>query len=166
MENAVDALKIAFAVIVFVLAISIAFAVFSQARAVSDILLYANDKTNFEEYVPEHAKINRTVGIETIIPTIRRYLTNNDVYSVEVIDGSKTYVFDLVNDQQTNLTPDKLKENLEKNLEELIRKYSDSTFIETYSEKIYRGDISTSENGETIEKVNTDTNVKVTYTKI
>lgn len=166
MENAVDALKIAFAVIVFVIAISIAFAVFSQARAVSDILLYANDKTNFEEYVPEHAKINRTVGIETIIPTIRRYLTNNDVYSVEVIDGSKTYVFDLVNDQQTNLTPDKLKENLEKNLEELIRKYSDSTFIETYSEKIYRGDISTSENGETIEKVNTDTNVKVTYTKI
>lgn len=166
MENAVDALKIAFAVIVFVIAISIAFAVFSQARAVSDILLYANDKTNFEEYVLEHAKINRTVGIETIIPTIRRYLTNNDVYSVEVIDGSKTYVFDLVNDQQTNLTPDKLKENLEKNLEELIRKYSDSTFIETYSEKIYRGDISTSENGETIEKVNTDTNVKVTYTKI
>lgn len=138
---------------------------FHGVREVSDILLYANDKTNFEEYLPGHADDNRIVGIETVIPTIRRYVTDNDNYSVEIIDGSRTYTFDLIVDQQNNLTPNKIKANLEESLEMLLDRYADATFIESYSEKVYRGEIYTSNNGETVEKINTDTKIKITYTK-
>lgn len=170
MENAVDALKIAFAVIVFVIAIALAFSIFSQARAVSDAITYASDKTNFEEYVQEHAQANRTVGIETVIPAVRRYVKDNENYCVEIIDGSKTYTFDLLVDQQMNRTPKQIQENLEKSLEELLNKYRNATFKESYSETVYRGGIGEvkNENGETIEtveKINTDTKVKITYTK-
>lgn len=44
MENAVDALKIAFGVLVFVIALTVAFALLSQAKATSDIMLFASDK--------------------------------------------------------------------------------------------------------------------------
>lgn len=165
MENAVDALKIAFAVIVFVIALGLAFSVFAQAKDVSDIVLYANDKTNFEQYVPEHEEPKRTVGIETVIPAVRRYVTDNENYSVEIIDGSKTYLFDLIEDQKKNLTPRQIQENLEKSLEELLNKYKKATFKESYSEKVYRGGYYVADNGETIEKINTDTKVKITYTK-
>ena len=51
MENAVDAIKIAFAVLVFSIAIIVAFTLISQAREVSDIVLGINDHKNYEEYV-------------------------------------------------------------------------------------------------------------------
>ena len=47
MENAVDALKIAFGVIVFVIALSLFFFMTNQAKATSDLVLYMSDKTNF-----------------------------------------------------------------------------------------------------------------------
>ena len=153
MENAVDAIRIGSAVMIFVIALGLAFTVFSQAREVSDIILYANDKTNFEEYIPEHANNSRIVGIETIIPTVRRYVTDNDNYSVEIIDGSQKYVFDLIVDQQNGLTLNQIKTNLEESLEKLIDKYADAIFVESYSEEVYRGDIYTSDNGETVEKI-------------
>ena len=47
MENAVDAFKNAAAVLVFVIALTIAFALLSQAKATSDIMLFASDKTYY-----------------------------------------------------------------------------------------------------------------------
>lgn len=165
MENAVDALKMAFAVIVFVIALGIAFAVFSQAREVADIMLKLNDKTNYEQYVESHVDKSRIVGIETIIPTVRRYVYDNENYSVEIVDGSDVYTFDLLVDQEMNKTPKQIRNDLEKSLEKLLKKYKNARFKETYSEELYRGDIEYSDNGETIEKINTDTKVKITYTK-
>lgn len=137
MENAVDALHIGFAILVFVIAVSLAFTVFSQAREVADVVLYYNDRTNFEEYVPQLANQNRIVGIETIIPAIRRYATDNEGYSVEIIvNGKQEYVFDLLEDQKNNLTPTQIYRNLDKNLEELMKKYTNTKFTETYSEYI------------------------------
>ena len=49
MENAVDALKIAFAVIVFVIALSIGMYMFTQAKVTSDIVLQKSDITEFME---------------------------------------------------------------------------------------------------------------------
>lgn len=78
MDNAIDALKIAFAVLVFVMALGIVMQVFSQAKAVSDEVFYMTDKTNFYEYtagneMPE----GRIVSGETIIPTLYRYYKEN-----------------------------------------------------------------------------------------
>ena len=50
MENAVDAIKIAFALLVFAIAIALAFSVIGQARIASDAVFISNDKTEFYDY--------------------------------------------------------------------------------------------------------------------
>jgi len=50
MENATDAIKIAFAVLIFVMALSISIMMFSQLNQVSAIVLTNNDITNFYNY--------------------------------------------------------------------------------------------------------------------
>ena len=78
MDNAIDALKIAFAVLVFVMALGIVMQVFSQAKAVSDEVFYMTDKTNFYEYTAdEKIPDGRFVSAETIIPTLYRYYKEN-----------------------------------------------------------------------------------------
>ena len=71
MENAVDALKIAFAVIVFTMALSLAMVMFSQAKETSDIVLRTSDVSEYIEYIQnnEDSGRSRVVGLETIIPT-------------------------------------------------------------------------------------------------
>lgn len=74
MENAVKALEMAFAVMVFVIALSVSMISFNKAKATSDIVLYAQDETNYYEYQGENAsEKNRIVGLETIIPTLYEY---------------------------------------------------------------------------------------------
>lgn len=88
MENAVDALKIAFAVFVFVIALALALAVIGQVRTTSDVILALGDKTNEYEYVEidENNANNedRIVGFETILPTIYRY--PSEQYAVTILD--------------------------------------------------------------------------------
>ena len=87
MDNAIDALKIAFAVLVFVIALTITMRVFSQAKEVSDEVFYMADKTNFYEYtssdrIPE----GRIVSGETIIPTLYRYYKEN--FNIIILDAT------------------------------------------------------------------------------
>ena len=87
MENAVDAIKIAFGLLVFAIAIALTFSVIGQVRATSDIIFTLNDKTQFYEYTTEedyNTNINRIVGLETILPTIHRYATEQ--YAVTIFD--------------------------------------------------------------------------------
>lgn len=84
MEDAVDALKMAFSVFVFIIALSIVFAMFSQAREVSDIVLARTDNTYFAQYeLPNENTNGREVGIETIIPTLYRYY--KEKFSIDII---------------------------------------------------------------------------------
>ena len=73
MENASDAIIMAGAVLIFVIALTVAMTVFSQARATVDTVVYASDRTNYYEYlemdISNNIK-NRIVGLETIIPTL------------------------------------------------------------------------------------------------
>ena len=82
MENALDALQMAFAVFALVIALSVSTASLSQARQASDYLISQQDKTNFYKYVDSDEQ-NRVVGLETIIPTkiaieLKRYLEAKD----------------------------------------------------------------------------------------
>ena len=100
MENAVDALKMASAVIVFVLALTIGIAVFTQARTASDVILQeGQDSTEYYDYI--HAGVyddetgewistgeTRIVGIETVIPTLYRYYKEN--YTVVFLEADGT----------------------------------------------------------------------------
>ena len=175
MENAVDALHIGFAMLVFAIAITLAFAVFSQARQVADIVFYYNDKTNFEEYVHGRENIDpnarhgeRIVGLETIIPAIRRFVHENDGYWIEIIAGSKTYIFDINQlKEQGIITNTELQNYTTEKINEIIRNYGNNCyFVEKFSEYEYSGGSYKASNGETVEAVNTETKVKITYTKL
>ena len=79
MENAVDALKMAFAVMVLMMALSVSIISFSNVKNVSDIVLYSKDETNYYDYQGATGKAaeNRIVGLETIIPTLYKYYKEN-----------------------------------------------------------------------------------------
>lgn len=103
MENAVDALKIAFAVIVFVIALSIGMYMFTQAKVTSDIVLQKSDITEFMEYteVENYEEgVDRIVGLETIIPTLYKYYKEN--YTVIFRDSNDQPL--TIYETQTNYT--------------------------------------------------------------
>ncbi len=86
MEDAVDALKMAFSVFVFVIGLAIVFNMFTRAREVSDYVLEHTDNTYFAKYVyADNSNTDgRTVGIETIIPTLYRYYKEKFMIDVVV----------------------------------------------------------------------------------
>ena len=94
MENAAEALKIAFAMLVFIIALSVAFAVISQARATADIVFEYQDNTKYlvegledVSYIGANTDQNyRIVSWENVIPTIYRY--NQERYGVTIIDNN------------------------------------------------------------------------------
>ena len=93
MENAVDALKIAFGVLVFVIALTVAFALLSQAKATSDIMLFASDKTNYYTYSKELSEKEldgRLVGTDVVISSLYRYYKESVV--VRVYDKNNTLI--------------------------------------------------------------------------
>ena len=71
MENAAEALHMAFGVLIFVLALSISIPLFSQVRATSEYIIEANDRENEYIYITGN-DTTRTVGVETIVPAMYR----------------------------------------------------------------------------------------------
>ena len=53
MENTVDALKIAFGVLIFAIALTLTFSVIGQARVTSEAIFKLKDKTQYYEYATE-----------------------------------------------------------------------------------------------------------------
>lgn len=97
MENAADALKMAGAVLIFVLALSIIIFAFSQARQTSDtILTYRDRETMYVEsdYYYTSNQSERVVSFETVIPSIFRvYLENYKI----VFEGLKKPIYKIKN---------------------------------------------------------------------
>ena len=83
MENAADALKMAAAVLIFVLAISIAILSFGQVRQTADTVLnYKDRETEYIDgnYYYKASGTEKSVSLETVIPTVFRvYLENYKV---------------------------------------------------------------------------------------
>ncbi len=107
MENAVDALMIGFAVLVFTMALSLTIYMFSDAVKTSDLVLHSSDITEFMEYQgfdnyteAEDSK-NRVVGLETVIPTLYKYYKEN--YTVIFRDTSGNFMEIYQTKTNTNL---------------------------------------------------------------
>lgn len=82
MENVIEALKIAFGVMMFVLALTLSISSFSQAREAIDNVIMMKDREQEYTYVETAANLkNRLVSSETIIPTIYKAYKEN--FSVE-----------------------------------------------------------------------------------
>ena len=103
MENAVEGLKMAGAVLLFILALSITMLSFSQAREAIDAIVAFSDRESLVIegdsrffYLSDGANKNRTVGLETIIPTIyRAYKENYQI--VFKFNDLKYYLFKEIN---------------------------------------------------------------------
>ena len=92
MENAVDALKIAFAMFILILAISITFSLITKARATGEYVLFYADKTNFYDNNESYEE-NRNVSVSEVISTLYKYI-DNSIYARVLIDGDE-YIFDV-----------------------------------------------------------------------
>lgn len=129
MENAVDALKMAFGVLVFAVAVALLFQTASLARSVADSLIKNIDETTYYNYYEHDETIvdergNRIVTMEDIIPAIYRYSTEN--YGITIIQN-KEIVARFDKDTETlcsnwydsNVT-DETKDNLVKELNDYV----------------------------------------------
>lgn len=98
MENAVDALKIGFALIVFAIAITLTFSVIGQARITADVVFASTDKTSFYDYAEDgdyNALENRIVSFETLLPTIHRYAKEQYAVTIFNEEGKPIVRYDL-----------------------------------------------------------------------
>ena len=116
MENVTDALKMAGAALLFILAFSVTMVMFSQARQTTDAII---GRINLTEYLPkiEGIKENnetRIVGIETVIPTLYRYPQSDGTVQIRIVDsdGTELQVFDVgIESQVSTMTLDKKANN-------------------------------------------------------
>lgn len=111
MENAVKALEYAFAILIFVIALSASIYLLSEVKTTSDIVFSQVDTKQFYEdaTLPEDELTNkgnikyngRIVNVETIVPTLYRDYKEN--YIIEFYDknGVKIIKFDLGEENRT-----------------------------------------------------------------
>ena len=79
MENAVEALKIAAGVLLFVLALTISISCFSQANSSVTAIVNMRDRDTqilYDQIKPSNG-LTRTVGVETIVPTMYKAYDEN-----------------------------------------------------------------------------------------
>ena len=88
-DNVADALKMAVAVLVFIVALGTSISSFTQARITADSILEYSDREYTYSYVDESDTTERRVGPESIIPVIyRSFKENYKIYFYE--DNSRT----------------------------------------------------------------------------
>ena len=86
MENLTEALKMAFAIMMFILALTLSLSSFSQAREAIDAIITMRDREKEYTYVETSDTFQtRIVGIETIIPTI--YTAYKENYMIEFYES-------------------------------------------------------------------------------
>lgn len=84
MENAAEALKMAGAVLLFMIALTVSIVAFGQARQTADTVMINMDRETAYIDGQLYYKLEgttRKVGLETIIPTLKRVF--NEAYEVE-----------------------------------------------------------------------------------
>lgn len=118
-ENISEALVMAASVLIFVIALSVIFSLISQAKSTADAILYSYDDTKY--YYDEDLEnitfttardenINRTVTLETIMPTVYRYIKEH--YGVTIFNKNGEIIarFDETTESIVNNWPTYLKE--------------------------------------------------------
>lgn len=106
MDDAVQALTMAFAVLVFVIALSISMMLINQARHASDVLTQYSDLTAFYDNIQLDdnegiTETERIVGLDTVIPTLYRYYKENFCVKIYDVNNELLQIFDV--NIETNL---------------------------------------------------------------
>ena len=155
MENGIEALKLAFSVLLFVIALTVAFTTYSQAKHTGDIVLRYSDREYFQELQDynkgEYEDGARTVDKNTVIATIARCI--KEKFTVKIIDGSKIYNFEY--DTKTT-------EDIKKEFKKFINECEKTYFKETYVETVVGGKVYQGEDGTKLEE-NANEKLYITY---
>lgn len=109
MEHASEALIMAFAVLIFVLALSISISSFSIARQTAQVILDRTDRQYDYTYIDYDISngrptITREVGMETIIPTLYRAYKENYIIRFYESNGEPLNVYQKKVNRQFNAT--------------------------------------------------------------
>ena len=110
MENVVEALEMAFGVLIFVLALSITMVMFSNIRSTATAIIDNKDDrqeyiyVDEDEYIDSNGKAirERTVKVDSIVPTIYRAFNENYIIRFEWKD-SDFYLFEIRETRDQNL---------------------------------------------------------------
>ncbi len=162
MENAVDALKIAFAIFIFVLSLSIAFMAFSQAAQTSNKMLFASDPTNYYTYTEMVPKEGRIVTADVVISSLYRYYKESIVVNI-VNSSGKIETFNTATDGLNS--QEKRKEKVEKYVKgKTFNK--NAKYQETFQEVTKNGKYAVGEDGTVITEEAGQTSIYITYTML
>ena len=97
MENAVESLMISFAVVVFVIALSLTTYLLSNAMTTTENLVYRTDKTNYYDnlVLGKNAVSNRReVSLDTVINSLYRYYKENFIVKLYNNSNQLIQIFD------------------------------------------------------------------------
>lgn len=111
MENAVEALEMAFAMFIFIIALTFALFIFGRVKAASDQISYINDNSKFMNYVAEQTagetlatsgvtRMARVVQTKDLIAILYNFSTGTQSITIDLIPNS------LNNDKAYNLSRD------------------------------------------------------------
>lgn len=97
MENVVESILMAFAVLVLVIALSMTTYLLSTAMSTTEELVYGSDKTQYLSTINDDVDTNlptRIVGIDTVINSLYRYYKENFMVKIFDSDGDLHQIFD------------------------------------------------------------------------
>ena len=98
MENAVEALKMAGFMILFIIALSITMITLTQAKITADSLVKNQDRQQSYQYIEVTGdlskSLSRTVTLADIIPTLYRYAQEDYAVQFYTSSGSPLYVYE------------------------------------------------------------------------
>jgi hypothetical protein len=162
MENAADALKIAFAIFVLITALTITFLLISQAKSTADSVMFYSDKTNFYEYKASESE-NREVPVTEVISALHRYYKESISVTIVLGNGADdTRTFDLTNLYLGTAT---IQQDLEKYIADNLQNLPlETVFIEEFVEVPINGKYQSGEDGTEITLTEGGKKVYVTYT--
>ena len=162
MEDVADALKIAFAIFVFVVAVALLFSLTSQAKETADIVLYYNDETNFYDYEGSSDE-NRIVPVSEVISTLYRYYKESICVTVDLDSiGKGVETFDLASRNYTAEAD--IKKDLGDYIKDNLSQLTNRNFIEEFVEVPISGIYMTGEDGTQITLSSGGSKLYVTYT--
>ena len=164
MENATDALLMGFAVLIFVIALTVSFSTLAQAKSTADVVLFYTDRENFQTPLKDDptnvSNGGRTVELDTVIATIFRCGKEGFIVKIdEDNDGKYEYIFeyDISNDKEIKAQIDKF-----------INEHQGTTYRyrEEYVEVTERGDIYSAEDESVVLEENAGKKLHIIYKKI
>lgn len=162
MENAVDALKISFAVFIFVLALSLAFMVFSQASQTSTKMLFASDATNYYRYSGTVNQGGRIVNSDVVISSMYRYYKESIVVKIVPRSGV-AIILDSAQDGAVSRNTEEAKLSyIQAKLGDLNL---DAQYLETFDEVKKSGKYAIGEDGTELVTESGQTSIYITYTE-